>query len=452
MKAEAKKYMTRKEIEQHLHSAVAGLTPDVLDNIDLSVRQESGTEQVPVFLWRGAWKKAAAAAACVCLVSVTGGIYAYGETRVVSVVGIDVNPGIELSLNRRMRILKAEAVNTDADPILSTADLKGKALEQAMETLVDSMLEHGYLQEERNAVLVTVSDVKRGKKERAGNLAAQDVEKVLKEKDVKAVVYNQQIERTPELEQMAQEYGISCGKAYFVQNLASEDESLDMEELSSLNIAQLSEELERQDVLLADGGETSGNSETDAVNGTDDGEPDEDVRIEEIGGDEEEDESEASDENEGSDEGGASGENGDSDKAEDENEVRVASNDLTDRPGREDGILSDEEDQKAETKTDEEDVRREEQREVEPERVIAATAAEDEEPDIATPANAIPAATPSNAEKVGTPSNAEKVATPSDAEIGPGIEETEDETEEEIEEDDEDETEPQSEELENDLV
>ena len=255
MKAEAKMNLNRKEIEQHLHSAVTGLTPDLLDRIDLSVPQDAGKQNVSNRSGLRSFKRMAAAAACVCLLSVTGGIYAYGETRVVSVVGIDVNPGIELSINRNDRILKAEAVNEDAVGILESVDVKGKKLDKAVDRIVDSMLDHGYLKEAVNAVLVTVSEVNPGKQAVSEQAVAQKVKDALEAKEVQAVVYDQKIEVTPELKEMAQEYGISCGKAYFVQTLAEEEESLDpdrMEELASLNISQLSQEIVENDGILSE--------------------------------------------------------------------------------------------------------------------------------------------------------------------------------------------------------
>lgn len=255
MKAEAKMNLNRKEIEQHLHSAVTGLTPDLLDRIDLSVPQDAGKQNVSNRSGFRIFKRTAAAAACVCLLSVTGGIYAYGETRVVSVVGIDVNPGIELSLNRNDRILKAEAVNEDAAGILESVDVKGKKLDKAVARIVDSMLDHGYLKEAVNGVLVTVSEVNPGKQAVSEQAVAQKVKDALEAKEVQAVVYDQKIEVTPELKEMAQEYGISCGKAYFVQTLAEEEESLDpdrMEELASLNITQLSQEIVENDGILSE--------------------------------------------------------------------------------------------------------------------------------------------------------------------------------------------------------
>ncbi|MBS6646502.1 MAG: hypothetical protein KH366_23255 [Clostridiaceae bacterium] len=402
MRAEAKKKIAKDEIEQRLFSAVTQITPDVLDKIDLSVPQEKAVKQASVVSFNRLRKGMAAVAACICLITVTGGVYAYGEMKVVSVVGIDVNPGIELSLNRRSRILKAEAVNTDGADILSDVDIKGKKFDQAVESLVDTMLNQGYLKEDYNAVLITVTDVKNRKREKGTirDTAVQDVEKTLQDKDVKAVVYDQEIEVTPELKELAQEYGISCGKAYFVQNIISENEELnmdDMEELSALNITQLSQEIENQDLQFASGDET----EDDFIFGDDAEE------TEEASGEEESEELSSYDD---------AGEV-ETDETENVDPVR--------RLADGDDLMSDIEDEI----TDDGSWDEEDPDERESAAAVAAAAVQEPEEEEATPSDAPVLASPSNGTPVASPSDAlfeEEVEEETDEE-----EETEEETEEE---------------------
>ncbi|MBT9776222.1 hypothetical protein GPL15_06865 [Clostridium sp. MCC353] len=410
MRAEAKKKIAKDEIEQRLFSAVTQITPDVLDKIDLSVPQEEAVKQPSVISFNRVRKGMAAAAACLCLITATGGIYAYGEMKVVSVVGIDVNPGIELSLNRRSRILKAEAVNADGAEILSDVDIEGKKFDQAVESLVDTMLNQGYLKEDYNAVLVTVTDVKTRKKEKGKirDTAVQNVEKTLQEKEVKAVVYDQEIEVTPELKELAQEYGISCGKAYFVQNIISENEELDMEdmeELSALNITQLSQEIENQDLQFASGDETE-----DGLIFGDDAE-----ETEEESGDEESEELSGS-EDAGEEEADETEENGDPVRrlADGDDLMSGSEDEITD-----DGSWDEEEPDERES--------------------AAAAAAAVREPEEEE-------ATPSDAPVLASPSNGTPIASPSDALFE---EEAEEETDEE--EETEEETEEESVELEMDI-
>ena len=52
--------------------------------------------------------------------------------------------------------MEAKALNADAQIILGDMDLKDAKLDVAMYAIIGSMLEHGYLNELANSVLVTV--------------------------------------------------------------------------------------------------------------------------------------------------------------------------------------------------------------------------------------------------------------------------------------------------------
>ena len=93
------------EIASHLKSAVETLTPNVLDQIDLSAPQLLYMEP-PRHLktYRRMRRAVTAAAACLCIAALYGGGVRWQNTRVESVIGLDVNPSIEISVNRKDEI------------------------------------------------------------------------------------------------------------------------------------------------------------------------------------------------------------------------------------------------------------------------------------------------------------------------------------------------------------
>ncbi len=99
-----------------------------------------------------------AAAACLCVAVLGGGVSFYQNHRVDSVIGIDVNPSIELSVNRNEKVLQANPLNEDAETILDDMNLKNVDLDIAVNALIGSMVRNGYLDELDNAILVTVSN------------------------------------------------------------------------------------------------------------------------------------------------------------------------------------------------------------------------------------------------------------------------------------------------------
>lgn len=236
----------KEEIASHLKSAVDTLTPNVFDKIDLQTPQDIHKENSRVIrLYRRMRTAAVVAAACFCAVTLAGGVSLYQNSRVESFIGIDVNPSIELSVNRNDKVLKAEALNDDGAEILDDMELKNVKLNIAVNAVIGSMVRHGYLDELDNAILVTVSNEDSEKAAALRQDVVGDIENSLEEHKLKAVVYDQQLAVTDEVEQIAKEYGISYGKAYFLQELVEENNlsDEDMELFAGMTMEKISKEI-----------------------------------------------------------------------------------------------------------------------------------------------------------------------------------------------------------------
>lgn len=259
------------QIELHLKSAVDTLMPDVFDRIDLNTPQDvsdagisaasgaaeaDGHDNIAV-LQRRIRSMAVAAAACLCLIAGGGGAYHYQylNRQIDSVIGIDVNPSVELSINRKNRVLQAQALNADAEAILSDMDLKGTELNVAVNAVIGSMVTQGYLDNLDNAILVTVSNDSIRKASELRASVVGDIEKTLEENQVQAVVYDQQVIEKDELKVLAEKYGISYGKAYFLQELIEQNQDLtieDMDELSSMTMEEIAQRITEHSLMLGE--------------------------------------------------------------------------------------------------------------------------------------------------------------------------------------------------------
>lgn len=253
---------TRQEIEKHLQSALAASTPDIWSRLDLSVPQE------PVPQKKISSKKLSlagrrfgglCAAACVCLAVVGGGAYHYEFVQVVSEVEIDVNPSLRLSLNRRDRITAASGVNEDGQALLLNTNLKGATVEDAVNQVVTSLVDQGYLNADGNehAVLVSVSGKNQQRAEAVKTQVSSNVEKALTDHQVSAVVYDQTIEVTDELKELAETYQISPGKAEFVGQLVGENEALNAdgavayERMAGQSMEELTQEIQANEYYVS---------------------------------------------------------------------------------------------------------------------------------------------------------------------------------------------------------
>ena len=162
-------------------------------------------------------------------IGVTYGIHLHKENnKVYSVITIDVNPSLKLSLNKDDKVLKVEALNKDAEVIEEKA-IVGKKIDKAIEVVVDKLEEEGYLKE---AILINVES---DKKELKG-IVEEEVKKVTEEK-VEVIV--QSIEVTKEIKKVAEENNISESKAAYVLEQIKDIEEIDIKDVVDKNIEEV---------------------------------------------------------------------------------------------------------------------------------------------------------------------------------------------------------------------
>ena len=99
----------------------------------------------------------AAACAALVLLGAGGGLAYHQSYAVASVVSLDVNPSIELKVNRAERVISCTALNTEAAAVLfdmnGGADLKGTKLDVAVNAIVGALVREGYLDSVSSAIL-----------------------------------------------------------------------------------------------------------------------------------------------------------------------------------------------------------------------------------------------------------------------------------------------------------
>jgi len=121
--------------------------------------------------WR-AWMSAAA----LFLFTLLGvfGVNWWQAPNAVAYLSMDINPSVQLVLDREGRVLDIEANNQDAEELLKGLDLKGQAVREAVQVLVSQAISLNYLQE-GNWVLVGVSAEEDGMPEKSVQLDNQEI-------------------------------------------------------------------------------------------------------------------------------------------------------------------------------------------------------------------------------------------------------------------------------------
>ncbi|MCC8075555.1 MAG: peptidase, partial [Clostridiales bacterium] len=195
-----------------------------------------------------------AVAACLVLaVGLWGGRYYQYNFVTDSIVDIDVNPSVELTTNRNNKVLEAEAVNEDGAEILQELNLKGTDLNVAVYAVIGAMVQNGYLTGDDGSILISVQNDDQERAQTVRNLVLSDVDASLKSSEVTASVLNQTVTTTTtDAQTFADENNISLGKAVFVLNLASKDNTLDANELAAMTLKELADLVAERGIDISD--------------------------------------------------------------------------------------------------------------------------------------------------------------------------------------------------------
>lgn len=179
-----------------------------------------------------------AAAVCVSLVLILiAGNFSYRMYITPSAfVDMDVNPSVELSLNRFGRVLEASPYNDDGAAILQGVSVKNKTYEQAIQMLLDEMILQGYLKPD-GLVSVTVQADSSGAEERMLNTIKESVDASLEihQSDVSTDVFAV----SSEVRECAQEHNLSPAKYIAITHLQEVDPEATYDGCSDHSISEI---------------------------------------------------------------------------------------------------------------------------------------------------------------------------------------------------------------------
>lgn len=233
--------MNDQELERKLHTALEHAAPDDVEAVLARLGPQNG-KIIPISAPKRR-KRILSWIAAACLALAIGGGVAgvrYQQANAVaSVVSLDVNPCVRLEVNREEKVLSATPVNDDANQILDGMDLTGTDLEVAVNAIIGSLLKHGYVDELANSVLISVEDDDLTRGAALEEKLTGEISQVLESASINGAILSQSFATDDALQQKAEEYGISQGKAALIQTLVDSSSHLTFESLVGLSINEL---------------------------------------------------------------------------------------------------------------------------------------------------------------------------------------------------------------------
>lgn len=235
--------MTNEKMEQRLAAALEKTVPDDVSGVLSRCEARKGTviNMETKKTTKRRWTSLIAA--CLAVMLLGGGLFYQRANAVASVVSLDVNPSIELKVNRSEKVLVCTPLNEDAKAILADmsngADLKGAKLDVAVNAIVGSLVRNGYLDSISSAIMISVEDRDTARAEKLQRELTSAVDGVLQTSEAKAAVLTQTLTQDAAREQQARENNISTGKAALVNCVLAINPSLKFDALAKLSVEEL---------------------------------------------------------------------------------------------------------------------------------------------------------------------------------------------------------------------
>lgn len=160
--------------------------------------------------------------------------FIYFKDGSVSVIGIDVNPSLELSINSKNKVVSVNTNNEDAKKVLGNMDLKGSNVDVAINAIFGSMVKNGYITDTDNSVLISLVD---------GNYdvdtLATNIYSYLKGENVDSSILIQNVNTTSYDTELSKKYNISVSKVKLIRSIINKNSLYSFEELSKLSTNEL---------------------------------------------------------------------------------------------------------------------------------------------------------------------------------------------------------------------
>lgn len=233
--------MDEQQIEQRIRTAMDHAAPDCLDQILASCTnaERNAVLSFPVKRKKRRWAPLTAAAALTVLCCGAGFLRWMGLNTVDSVVTLDVNPSLAMEVSAREKVLDVTALNDDALTILDGMDLRGTDLDVAVNAIIGSMLRTGYLSDVQNAILVSVENQDAARSAQLQQEITDAISAVFSDDALEPAVLSQSVTGDEALAALAEEYGISLGKAALIQEVTAQDPTLRLSDLAPLSVNEI---------------------------------------------------------------------------------------------------------------------------------------------------------------------------------------------------------------------
>ncbi|MEG2541981.1 MAG: hypothetical protein RSA64_01935 [Christensenellaceae bacterium] len=172
---------------------------------------------------------------------------------VCSIVELDINPGIELRLDKEDKVLQIAGINDEAKALLEQVSFEDQSLNTTLTTLTELLVYDGYFPQGHGAVILSVSDKNDERAKYLGEKVTTELETILKQNGIHANIMTQDMKSNRKLSKSAQKHGITMGHLSVIEHIMAVDPTATMEQLLALSSQELIDMIDDMDIAVQDG-------------------------------------------------------------------------------------------------------------------------------------------------------------------------------------------------------
>jgi hypothetical protein len=154
-------------------------------------------------------------------------------------VTIDINPSVELIVNKREVVVYVNALNEDAEVLLAELDLVGMPLDEAMDLIIETAIALGYIDVDAEETFVSVSAI--SKDAEIGDRIRSRVKEHINEAFRNRYMMGRAEDKgfTPEFLAEAEIYGVTPGFLFLAKEAVAVSDELLLEDALLLTVEEL---------------------------------------------------------------------------------------------------------------------------------------------------------------------------------------------------------------------
>ncbi len=169
------------------------------------------------------------------IIGCTGSVSAATDTYVT----LDINPSVELIVNRREKVVYANALNEDGEVLLAELDLIGMDLDAAIELIIQTSIELGFIDVESEEVIVSITALAKDPLlgEKIRNKVKEHVNHAFENRGI--IGRGQDKAFVPDFVAEAESYGVTPGFLFLVKAAMFADDELTLEVALEMEVSEL---------------------------------------------------------------------------------------------------------------------------------------------------------------------------------------------------------------------